>query len=36
MKSQALPVTAPPRGHSLHDAYAFSTRSLGALKVAAS
>ena len=23
MKSQALPVTAPPRGHSLHDAHAF-------------
>jgi hypothetical protein len=36
MKSQALLVTAPPRGHSLHDAHAFSTRTLGVLKVAAS
>jgi hypothetical protein len=32
MKSQGLPVAAPPRGHSLQDAHVFGPRTLGALK----
>jgi hypothetical protein len=36
MKSQALPATAPPHRHNLHDPHAFRAHTLGALKGAAS
>ena len=36
MKSEALPVTAPPRGHSLHNTHAFRPRTLGVWKGGAS
>ncbi len=36
MESQALPLTAPPPSHSLHNAHAFRAHTLRALKGGAS
>jgi hypothetical protein len=36
MKSQALPITAPPHSHDLYDLHALRARTVGALKGAAS